>query len=119
MTLAVVGVSPICTGSSCLDPTRSASSTDSFKTQLKPSVSSSHQPRRSMGRKILMVPNAVEGVLGPCGAEIVLHDLASAPDSFFYFAHGRHIIRGRFLLHGVSGPHQGTMSISLRAIPAA
>ncbi len=71
------------------------------------------------GHQILMVPNAVKGVLGPCGAEIVLHDLPSAPDSFFYFEHGRHIIRGRFLLHGVSGPHQGTMSVSLRAIPAA
>jgi len=33
------------------------------------------------GRQYLMVPNAVEGVLGPCGAEIILHDLQSAPDS--------------------------------------
>ncbi len=71
------------------------------------------------GRQVVMVPNATEGCFTPCGAEILLHDLDATTDAAFYFEHGRHIIRGRFLVRGVSGPHQGVNSVSLRALPGA
>lgn len=71
------------------------------------------------GRQVLMVPNDFAGDFGPLGAEILLHGLDGTSDSTCYYEHGRHIIRGRFLIHGVAGPHHGIMSVSLRAVPGA
>jgi len=80
----------------------------------------SRQPTvfQSDERDVIMVPNAVDGDF-ECGAEILIHDLASASDAAMYFEHGHYILRGRFLIHGVAGPHQGVMSVSLRAVDAA
>lgn len=59
--------------------------------------------------------------LGWCidGAEILITDLKSVPDASLWFEHGQWRLRGRFAVRGVSGPHMGILSLSLRAVPIA
>lgn len=51
------------------------------------------------------------------GAEYLLADLGSATDSFLGWHRGSWELTGHFAVRTVQGPHQGYLSVSLRAVP--
>jgi hypothetical protein len=52
-----------------------------------------------------------------CGAEYLLKDLGTHTDSGFYWVRGEWRLFGYFSVPVIAGPHQGSFSVNLRAIP--
>jgi hypothetical protein len=52
-----------------------------------------------------------------CGAEYLLEDVGTHTDSGFYWVRGEWRLYGYFSVPVIAGPHQGSFSVNLRAIP--
>ena len=52
-----------------------------------------------------------------CGAEYLLRDVGTHTDSGFYWVRGEWRLFGYFSVPVIAGPHQGSFSVNLRALP--